>query len=88
MLARFVNDAIKQVYEAEVHENRINYEANGALEAIVQMDMDLTETFKTFDIDGDGTVDLKEAKQVLEKFDLGLSPPGQSDFEYFFTTTF
>eukprot|EP00913_Durusdinium_trenchii_P004141 g3836.t1 len=52
----FVNDAIKQVYEA-----------------IVAMDMDLTETFKLFDKDGDGTVDLKEAKQVLEKFDLGLS---------------
>lgn len=52
----FVNDAIKQVYEA-----------------IVAMDMDLSETFKMFDTDGDGTVDLKEAKQVLEKFDLGLS---------------
>ncbi|CAE7599047.1 unnamed protein product [Symbiodinium natans] len=52
----FVNDAIKQVYEA-----------------IVAMDMDLTETFKMFDKDGDGTVDIKEAKQVLEKFDLGLS---------------
>mmetsp|Transcript_26085 Transcript_26085/g.60415 ORF Transcript_26085/g.60415 Transcript_26085/m.60415 type:complete len:909 (-) Transcript_26085:47-2773(-) len=51
----FVNDAIKQVYEA-----------------IVAMDMDLTETFKMFDKDGDGTVDIKEAKQVLEKFDLGL----------------
>lgn len=52
----FVNDAIKQVYEA-----------------IVAMDMDLTETFKMFDKDGDGTVDIKEAKQVLEKFNLGLS---------------
>ena len=27
------------------------------------MDMDLSETFKMFDTDGDGTVDLKEAKQ-------------------------
>jgi len=52
----FVNDAIKQVYEA-----------------IVAMDMDLTETFKMFDKYGDGTVDIKEAKQVLEKFNLGLS---------------
>ncbi|CAJ1372359.1 unnamed protein product [Effrenium voratum] len=52
----FVNDAIKQVYEA-----------------IVALDMDLTETFKMFDRDGDGTVDLNEAKYVLEKFDLGLS---------------
>jgi len=57
----FVNDAIKQVYEA-----------------IVAMDMDLSETFKMFDTDGDGTVDLKEAKQVLGKFDLGLSS-GQID---------
>jgi len=28
------------------------------------MDMDLSETFKMFDTDGDGTVDLKEAKQA------------------------
>eukprot|EP00440_Ansanella_granifera_P074308 gb/GFBE01080639.1/.p1 GENE.gb/GFBE01080639.1/~~gb/GFBE01080639.1/.p1 ORF type:complete len:916 (+),score=226.76 gb/GFBE01080639.1/:1-2748(+) len=43
-------------------------------EAIVSMDMDLTKTFALFDKDGDGTVDLKEAKQVLNQFDLGLSP--------------
>ena len=30
------------------------------------MDMDLTETFKLFDTDGDGTVDLKEAKQAQD----------------------
>ena len=34
------------------------------LQAIVAMDMDLTETFKMFDKDGDGTVDIKEAKQA------------------------
>ena len=28
------------------------------------MDMDLSETFKMFDTDGDGTVDLKEAHQA------------------------
>ena len=33
-------------------------------QAIVAMDMDLSETFKLFDTDGDGTVDLKEAKQA------------------------
>ena len=33
-------------------------------QAIVAMDMDLTETFKMFDKDGDGTVDIKEAKQA------------------------
>lgn len=37
------------------------------VQAIVAMDMDLTETFKLFDKDGDGTVDLKEAKQA-ERF--------------------
>eukprot|EP00438_Fugacium_kawagutii_P034961 Skav202199 [mRNA] locus=scaffold2207:11391:28870:- [translate_table: standard] len=57
----FVNDAIKQVFEA-----------------IVAMDMDLSETFKMFDTDGDGTVDLKEAKQAQHDFP---TPPRSSQID-------
>lgn len=44
-------------------------------ESIMNLDMSLSETFELFDKDGDGTVDLKEMKQVLGCFDLGLTPP-------------
>eukprot|EP00928_Gymnodinium_smaydae_P063300 TRINITY_DN46929_c0_g1_i1.p1 TRINITY_DN46929_c0_g1~~TRINITY_DN46929_c0_g1_i1.p1 ORF type:complete len:983 (+),score=176.73 TRINITY_DN46929_c0_g1_i1:117-3065(+) len=41
---------------------------------ILSLDMDLEKTFKYFDQDGDGTVDVKELKQVFSMFDLGLTP--------------
>eukprot|EP00927_Polykrikos_kofoidii_P046744 TRINITY_DN40881_c0_g1_i1.p1 TRINITY_DN40881_c0_g1~~TRINITY_DN40881_c0_g1_i1.p1 ORF type:complete len:1041 (-),score=232.68 TRINITY_DN40881_c0_g1_i1:75-3065(-) len=42
-------------------------------EAILSLDMDLEKTFGLFDQDGDGTVDVKEVRQVLGMFDLGLT---------------
>lgn len=44
-------------------------------ESILNLDMNISETFELFDKDGDGTVDLKEMKQVLGCFDLGLTVP-------------
>eukprot|EP00929_Paragymnodinium_shiwhaense_P082965 TRINITY_DN43_c1_g3_i1.p1 TRINITY_DN43_c1_g3~~TRINITY_DN43_c1_g3_i1.p1 ORF type:complete len:985 (+),score=333.47 TRINITY_DN43_c1_g3_i1:104-3058(+) len=41
--------------------------------AILDLDMDLEKTFKLFDQDGDGTVDVKEVRQVLGMFDLNLT---------------
>lgn len=44
------------------------------------MDMDLSETFKMFDTDGDGTVDLKEAKQAHRvSQDIGHEPLSEAD---------
>jgi len=42
-------------------------------EAILALDMDLEHTLLLFDVDGDGTVELKELRQVLGMFDLGLT---------------
>jgi protein phosphatase len=42
-------------------------------EAILSLDMDLEHTLLLFDVDGDGTVELKELRQVLGMFDLGLT---------------
>jgi len=42
-------------------------------ESIIALDMDLQQTMKLFDTDGDGTVELKEVRQVLGMFDLGLT---------------
>mmetsp|Transcript_15165 Transcript_15165/g.39015 ORF Transcript_15165/g.39015 Transcript_15165/m.39015 type:complete len:1020 (+) Transcript_15165:84-3143(+) len=42
-------------------------------EAVLRMDMDLEQTLKLFDKDGDGTVDLKEVREVLGMFELGLT---------------
>ena len=44
--------------------NRDRFNCTPLHQAIVAMDMDLSETFKMFDKDGDGTVDIKEAKQA------------------------
>lgn len=44
------------------------------------MDMDLSETFKMFDTDGDGTVDLKEAKQAQD-----AQQDAQHDLSHIFT---
>mmetsp|Transcript_111252 Transcript_111252/g.314910 ORF Transcript_111252/g.314910 Transcript_111252/m.314910 type:complete len:1017 (+) Transcript_111252:136-3186(+) len=43
-------------------------------EAIISLDMDLSQTFGLFDADGDGTVELKEVRHVLGMFDLALTP--------------
>lgn len=42
-------------------------------EAIVTLDMDIDATLQLFDSDGNGTVELKELRQVLGMFDLGLT---------------
>eukprot|EP00416_Gambierdiscus_australes_P018079 CAMPEP_0171071238 /NCGR_PEP_ID=MMETSP0766_2-20121228/10208_1 /TAXON_ID=439317 /ORGANISM="Gambierdiscus australes, Strain CAWD 149" /LENGTH=1052 /DNA_ID=CAMNT_0011527771 /DNA_START=39 /DNA_END=3192 /DNA_ORIENTATION=- len=42
-------------------------------ESILSLDMDLENSFRLFDVDGDGCVDLKEVRQVLGMFDLGLT---------------
>jgi len=42
-------------------------------EAILALDMDLEHTLLLFDVDGDGSVELKELRQVLGMFDLGLT---------------
>lgn len=42
-------------------------------ESILSLDMDLEHTLLLFDVDGDGTVELKELRQVLGMFDLGLT---------------
>mmetsp|Transcript_90828 Transcript_90828/g.157659 ORF Transcript_90828/g.157659 Transcript_90828/m.157659 type:complete len:1000 (+) Transcript_90828:58-3057(+) len=42
-------------------------------EAILALDMDLEHTLLLFDVDGDGTVEIKELRQVLGMFDLGLT---------------
>jgi len=42
-------------------------------EAILALDMDLEHTLLLFDVDGDGTVELTELRQVLGMFDLGLT---------------
>jgi len=42
-------------------------------EAILGLDMDLEHTLLLFDADGDGTVELKELRQVLGMFNLGLT---------------
>lgn len=43
-------------------------------ESILHSEADLAETFRIFDQDGDGMVDLKELKTALRPFDLGLTP--------------
>lgn len=60
--------------ECEGYSSFIQNAVKTVYEAILALDMDLTETFKLFDVDGDGTVDLKEARQVLGMFELGLTP--------------
>jgi protein phosphatase len=42
-------------------------------DSILKLDMDLEHTLLLFDADGDGTVELKELRQVLGMFDLGLT---------------
>eukprot|EP00746_Dinoflagellata_sp_MGD_P166354 gnl/MRDRNA2_/MRDRNA2_96182_c0_seq1.p1 gnl/MRDRNA2_/MRDRNA2_96182_c0~~gnl/MRDRNA2_/MRDRNA2_96182_c0_seq1.p1 ORF type:complete len:1021 (-),score=236.76 gnl/MRDRNA2_/MRDRNA2_96182_c0_seq1:36-3098(-) len=44
-------------------------------ESILNLDMNLQQTFALFDKDGDGTVDMQELRQVLSMFDLGLTLP-------------
>mmetsp|Transcript_54107 Transcript_54107/g.168016 ORF Transcript_54107/g.168016 Transcript_54107/m.168016 type:complete len:982 (-) Transcript_54107:109-3054(-) len=44
-------------------------------EAILSLDMDLEQSLRLFDANGDGTVELKEFRQVLSMFDLGLTAP-------------
>lgn len=44
-------------------------------ESILNLDMNLQQTFALFDKDGDGTVDMRELRQVLGMFDLGLTQP-------------
>jgi len=43
-------------------------------ESMLCLDMDMERTFRYFDKDRDGTVDIKELRQVLGMFDLGLTP--------------
>lgn len=47
-------------------------------ESILALDMDLEQSLRLFDSNGDGTVELKEFRQVLGMFDLGLTS-GQTD---------
>lgn len=42
-------------------------------EAILALDMDLEQSLRLFDSNGDGTVELKEFRQVLGMFDVGLT---------------
>lgn len=59
--------------ESDGYSSFVNAAIKFAFEAIMNMDMDLQKTLELFDKDGDGTVDLREAKEVLTQFDLGLS---------------
>eukprot|EP00930_Biecheleria_cincta_P003021 TRINITY_DN103963_c0_g1_i1.p1 TRINITY_DN103963_c0_g1~~TRINITY_DN103963_c0_g1_i1.p1 ORF type:complete len:921 (+),score=212.05 TRINITY_DN103963_c0_g1_i1:74-2836(+) len=59
--------------ESDGYSSFVNAAIKYAFEAIMGMDMDLQKTLQLFDKDGDGTVDLREAKEVLAQFDLGLS---------------
>ena len=59
--------------EIEGYSSFVNAAIKIAFEAIMAMDMDLQKTLQLFDKDGDGTVDLREAKEVLAQFELGLS---------------
>jgi protein phosphatase len=43
-------------------------------EAILKLELDLGATLKLFDSNGDGKIELKEVRQVLGMFDLGLTP--------------
>eukprot|EP00933_Yihiella_yeosuensis_P075186 TRINITY_DN8441_c1_g1_i1.p1 TRINITY_DN8441_c1_g1~~TRINITY_DN8441_c1_g1_i1.p1 ORF type:complete len:924 (+),score=199.43 TRINITY_DN8441_c1_g1_i1:169-2940(+) len=60
--------------ESEGYSSFLNSAVKSVYEKLMSLDMDLEATFKLFDADGDGTVDLKEARQVLDMFDLGLTP--------------
>lgn len=44
-------------------------------ESILSLDLDVEHIASHFDKDGDGTVDMKELRDVLSKFDLGLTKP-------------
>lgn len=59
--------------ESEAYSTFLQQAVKKVYQAIVALDMDLSQTFKLFDVDGDGTVDIKEARQVLGMFDLGLT---------------
>jgi len=67
-LERFVVNLCSERYSA------FRYKAVKFIyKAIVALDMDLEETLLLFDVDGDGTVDISELRQVLGMFDLGLT---------------
>ena len=59
--------------ESEGYSSFVDAAIKIAFEAIMAMDMDLQKTLQLFNKDGDGTVDLREAKEVLAQFELGLS---------------
>eukprot|EP00746_Dinoflagellata_sp_MGD_P135111 gnl/MRDRNA2_/MRDRNA2_69033_c0_seq3.p1 gnl/MRDRNA2_/MRDRNA2_69033_c0~~gnl/MRDRNA2_/MRDRNA2_69033_c0_seq3.p1 ORF type:complete len:421 (+),score=64.80 gnl/MRDRNA2_/MRDRNA2_69033_c0_seq3:715-1977(+) len=44
-------------------------------ESIMSLDMDIHEMGRAFDTDGDGSVDMKELRQLLGSLDLGLTKP-------------
>jgi protein phosphatase len=71
-MAKFLSRWIVNI-ECEGFSSFLNSAVKSVFEKLIGLDMDLEQTFKLFDADGDGTVDLKEARQVLDMFDLGLT---------------
>jgi len=59
--------------DSEKYTNFLSSAVKSVYEAVMGLDMDLDKTLKMFDQDGDGTVDVKEVRQVLGMFDLGLT---------------
>jgi len=59
--------------ESDKYSSFLNSAVKHVYEAVVGLDMDLNKTLALFDADGDGTVDVKEVRQVLGMFDLGLT---------------
>jgi protein phosphatase len=59
--------------DSEEYSSFLNKAVKHVYEAILALDMDLEHTLLLFDVDGDGTVELKELRQVLGMFDLGLT---------------
>mmetsp|Transcript_59351 Transcript_59351/g.130337 ORF Transcript_59351/g.130337 Transcript_59351/m.130337 type:complete len:1009 (-) Transcript_59351:23-3049(-) len=69
---KFLNRWIVNM-ESEKYSSFLNQAVKHVYEAVVGLDMDLNKTLKLFDVDGDGSVDLKEVRQVLGMFNLGLT---------------
>jgi len=59
--------------DSEEYNSFLTKAVKHVFEAILGLDMDLEHTLLLFDVDGDGTVELKELRQVLGMFDLGLT---------------